>query len=287
MASASVAAWRAGGAVVGVPSGGGTGCEAEDRAQQLGAPPGVLERGVHHVHPGDEVVDGAALDQDPAVAELVAHVAHRRCWPGRPVGRGWRRRRAGGRRRRPGAGRGGAGRVVGGGQQLLELGLHLGEGLTGGRLEAHAGASGGDQPRRHLQGDGRGGQGEQRVEVGPDRLGAAQEGVEQAHQVRRRGECRRTECGEAASSGLVHLGFELGQLVEALLQRGVGGEERRQAGARWTMAGVKKKALKCSAERRSRVGMRAISPVTFTSAEASSDGRPIRMAPERSAASSR
>ena len=49
---------------------------------------------------------------------------------------------------------------------------------------------------------------------------------------------------------------------------------------------MKKKALNGSAWRRSRVGMRPISPVILTSADASSDGRPIRMAPERSAASS-
>ena len=40
------------------------------------------------------------------------------------------------------------------------------------------------------------------------------------------------------------------------------------------MAGVKKKALKLSDARRSRVGIRDISPVTFTSADASADGRP-------------
>ena len=55
----------------------------------------------------------------------------------------------------------------------------------------------------------------------------------------------------------------------------------------WVSAGVKKKALNASARRRSRVGIRDISPVTFTSAEASTDGRPMSMAPERSAASSR
>ena len=53
------------------------------------------------------------------------------------------------------------------------------------------------------------------------------------------------------------------------------------------MAGVKKKALNGSAWRRSRDGMRPISPVILTRAAASTDGRPIRMAPERSAASSR
>ena len=53
------------------------------------------------------------------------------------------------------------------------------------------------------------------------------------------------------------------------------------------MAGVKKKALKLSADLRSRVGMRDISPVTFTSAEARAEGRPVRRAPDRSAASSR
>src|ERR1700733_4570546 len=53
------------------------------------------------------------------------------------------------------------------------------------------------------------------------------------------------------------------------------------------MAGGKKKALKLSADRRSRVGTRDISPVTLTSAEASAEGRPVRSAPDRSAASSR
>jgi hypothetical protein len=52
-------------------------------------------------------------------------------------------------------------------------------------------------------------------------------------------------------------------------------------------AGTKKKALNGSAARRSLVGMRPISPEILTSAEASNEGCPIRMAPERSAASSR
>ena len=52
-------------------------------------------------------------------------------------------------------------------------------------------------------------------------------------------------------------------------------------------AGVKKNALNGSALRRSRVGMRAMSPVTFCSADASADGRPVSNAPERSADSSR
>ena len=52
-------------------------------------------------------------------------------------------------------------------------------------------------------------------------------------------------------------------------------------------AGAKKKAFSGSAARRSRVGIRPMSPVILTRAEASSDGRPIRIAPARSADSSR
>ena len=90
-------------------------CASDPRRRRAGAKPktehsswvlqpGVLERGVHHVDAGDEVVDAAAFDQDPAVAEAVADVAHgqgavgrsggcRRCrlrW--RPAGRRGRRR---------------------------------------------------------------------------------------------------------------------------------------------------------------------------------------------------
>ena len=53
------------------------------------------------------------------------------------------------------------------------------------------------------------------------------------------------------------------------------------------IAGAKKNALNGSAWRRSRVGIRAISPLTFVSAEASAEGRPVRIAPDRSADSSR
>jgi hypothetical protein len=52
-------------------------------------------------------------------------------------------------------------------------------------------------------------------------------------------------------------------------------------------AGTRKKALNASAWRRSRVGIRAISPLIFVSADASADGRPVSSADERSAASSR
>lgn len=52
-------------------------------------------------------------------------------------------------------------------------------------------------------------------------------------------------------------------------------------------AGVKKNALNACADRRSLVGIRAISPVTFVSALASADGRPVSSAAARSADSSR
>ena len=60
--------------------------------------------------------------------------------------------------------------------------------------------------------------------------------------------------------------------------------EKLKPGAR---AGAKKKALRGSAARRSRVGIRPMSPVILTRAEASSEGRPMRIAPDRSADSSR
>ena len=52
-------------------------------------------------------------------------------------------------------------------------------------------------------------------------------------------------------------------------------------------AGVKKKALKASADRRSRVGICPMDPVTLTSAEASVAGAPVMTAAPRSADSSR
>ena len=69
--------------------------------------------------------------------------------------------------------------------------------------------------------------------------------------------------------------------------RRVGGEQRGEADTVRATAGVKKNALNGSTLRRSRVGIRAMSPVTFFSADASTDGRPVRIAPDRSAASSR
>ncbi len=51
--------------------------------------------------------------------------------------------------------------------------------------------------------------------------------------------------------------------------------------------GAKKKALKVSAVRRSRIGIRAIWSLTLTSAEARAEGRPVSWAAARSAASSR
>ena len=52
-------------------------------------------------------------------------------------------------------------------------------------------------------------------------------------------------------------------------------------------AGAKKNALNGSASRRSRVGIRDISPLIFCRADARAEGAPIRIAPERSAESSR
>ena len=52
-------------------------------------------------------------------------------------------------------------------------------------------------------------------------------------------------------------------------------------------AGAKKNALNGSAARRSFVGILAMSPDTLVSALASAEGRPVRTAAERSAASSR
>ena len=61
-------------------------------------------------------------------------------------------------------------------------------------------------------------------------------------------------------------------------------DDRLKPGA---TAGVKKNALNGSAWRRSRLGMRAMSPLILTSALASAEGCPVSTAPARSAASSR
>ena len=65
--------------------------------------------------------------------------------------------------------------------QLGDLLLGVGRALARRRLPAHPGVARGDQAAGALQGQRRRRQGEQRVEVGPDRLGAAEDGVEEAH----------------------------------------------------------------------------------------------------------
>ena len=98
-----------------------------------------------------------------------------------------------------------------------------------GRLPAHPGVAGGDEAGRDLEGDGGRGQGEEGVEVGRDRLGPPEQGVEQAHLSRR--PWRR------AVSALPELGLELGQLGQAALERGVRREQRGE-GERPDLAGV-------------------------------------------------
>ena len=99
---------------------------------------------------------------------------------------------------------------------------------------------------------------------------------------------------------LAELVLELVELRQPALQGGVGAEEVAEAEpvaalpcprpwscAPCATAGTKKKALNGSAARRSLVGTRPISPEILISADASREGWPIRMAPDRSAASSR
>ncbi len=106
--------------------------------------------------------------------------------------------------------------------ELGDLLLGVSRGLARRRLPAHAGVARGHQAARALQGQRGRGQGEQRVEVGPDRLGAAEDGVEQAHPV-----C--SDGGRAA--GLAELALQRVQLGQPALERRVGAEEVAEAEA--------------------------------------------------------
>ena len=101
--------------------------------------------------PGDQLLDVGVLDDQPVVAVAVLGLVE-------PAG-------------------------VVHGQQLDHFGLHVLESLTRRWLEADPGLTGADQPGRTLEGDRCRRQGEQGVEVRLDRLGPAEQGVEQPHQV--------------------------------------------------------------------------------------------------------
>ena len=131
------------------------------------------------MHPGDEVVDVARLDHDPPVAELVAHVTHRRAsWPAR-TGPACRRPGA-----VPGPGAswcGARGRRVRRGAARARPASRRRAGPAGGLKHTPAWPVG-TRPAVTCRVTAADGKGEQGVEVGPDRLGPPQEGVEQAHQ---------------------------------------------------------------------------------------------------------
>ena len=101
--------------------------------------------------------------------------------------------------------------------ELRYLGLQVLGGLARRRLPAHAGVARGHEPSGALQGQRRRREGEERVEVGLDRLGTPEQGVEEAH------------VSERGSAGLAELVLELVELGQAALEGGVRAEEAAEA----------------------------------------------------------
>src|SRR5206468_12914546 len=119
-----------------------------------------------------------------------------------------------------------------------------------------------------FQGDGRPGDGEQRVEVGLRRLRPPEDRIDPLHAW--------WPIWRSSSASWARRCSSVGWVENS--------DEIEKPGA---AAGVKKKALKGSAARRSRVGICPMAPVTLTSAEASVAGAPVMIAAPRSADSSR
>ena len=112
--------------------------------------------------------------------------------------------------------------------ELGDLLLRVGRRLPRGWLPADPGVARGHQPAGALQGQRRRGQGEQGVEIGPDRLGPAEDGVEEAHWTG----------AVDGSAGLTELALERVQLGQPLLERRVRPEQVAEAEAAALALGV-------------------------------------------------
>src|SRR6516165_793327 len=224
--------------------------EGDQRTQQLGAEAGVDQRGVDRVQVGDqrvELVGHARADQPVEAVGVLGHLDRQAAFLARAHV-----------------------------EQVLDVLLHIGEGPALNRAEAHRAGTGGLEPGSGLERDRRRRQREQVIQLGRDRLGPAQQGVQETHSLRPYWPWLSWRWTLSSSSSLrSRLGWveKMVDSVAALAFR--------------CAAGAKKNAFSGSAVRRSLVGILLMPWLTLISALFSALGWPVSSAPLRSAASSR